>query len=386
MLPDVLILLQNGQLGNLVQFAEGVAGLIGTGVAGAGDGAIGIGDPRVIFSLTDAENIGITAADNPAAHRQIQEFYDEAGEGAELYIMLVPDTMNQTTMMDNTNANGVKKLLNYAKGRIRIVGSFFAPPGSYVPVVAAGMDGDVYTAIIKAQLTANEYAAIQAPVRCVLEGRAFTGDAALLTDLRTMSQNRVAVTVGSSKNDGSASVGLLLGRMARIPVQRKPSRFKDGALPISEAYVGANEVDTFSQLGLMHDKGYIVLRTFPTATGYRFNGDAVCAPKTDDYNGLARGRVIDKAHIIAYGTYIQELDDETTETPAGELDPGLVKYLESRISEQIDELMTAKKEISRARASIDPKQNVKLTEELIVVLDLTPVGYNSTIKVKLGFR
>lgn len=389
-LPDVLVLIQNGQLGALVQFAEGVAGMIGTGVAGTGGtNPIGIGDPRVIYSVSDAESIGITATANPFAYRQVKEFYDEAGVGSELYIMLVPDTMTQTQMYDNTNANGVKKLLAYAQGKIRIVGSFFAPPVSYVPVVTAGLDGDVYTAITKAQVTALAQANAVAPLRCVIEGRKFTGDAALLTDLRTMSNNRVAVAVGSTLNDGSASIGLLLGRVARIPVQRKVSRFKDGALPIDAAYVGSTAVDgsieVNGKLGMMHDKGYIVLRTFPTATGYRFNGDPVCAPITDDYNGIARGRVIDKAHIIAYATYLQELDDETLETATGTLDPGLVKYLESKITVQIDGLMTANKQISSCAASIDPNQNVKLTSELEVVLNLTPVGYNGIIKVKLGF-
>ncbi|MCS6935929.1 MAG: DUF2586 family protein, partial [Chitinophagales bacterium] len=192
-LPNVNILLQNGQLGGLVQFAEGVCGIIGTGSAVSGK--IGVGDPRQVFNLQDAIDLGITLSDNPKMYRQVKEFYDEAGRNSELYIMLVPNTMSQTDMMDATNANGAVKLLNYAQGRIRMLGSCFVPPSGYTLNTSHGLDEDVFTAITKAQALAEGYAANHTPLRVLIEGRAFTGTAADLTDLHTLSHNRVAVTV-----------------------------------------------------------------------------------------------------------------------------------------------------------------------------------------------
>lgn len=381
--PNVSILLQNGQLGGLIQFAEGVAGLIGTGAAVANK--IGIGDPRVVFSLKDAEDIGITVADNPKAHRQVKEFYDEAGQGAELYIMIVPDTMEQTEMLDVTNANGAVKLLNFTQGRIRLLGSYFAPPSGYTLTTTNGLDADVFTAITKAQALGNSYAAAHTPIRTIIEGRAYTGNAANLTSLRTLTANRVGVMVAGSLNDGSASVGLILGRFAKVPVQRKPSRVKDGAVNVLTAFVGSAKVEAHSGLELMHDKGYMVLRTFAGKTGYFFSGDPTAAPTTDDYSQLARGRVIDKAAVLAYLTYLEELDDEIVISADGKLDAAVCAYLEAKIENQINETMTAAAEISSVKASINPNQNILSNNKLQVALNVTPVGYSSNIEVLLGF-
>jgi hypothetical protein len=383
-LPNVSIILQNGQLGGLIQFAEGVAALVGTGSAVSGK--IGVGDPRVVFSLQEAEDLGITVADNPKAYRQVKEFYDEAGSGAELYIMLVPDTMEQTEIMDVTNTSGAVKLLNYAQGRVRMLGSFFAPPVGYTLVDTAGLDADVFTAITKAQALGNAYALNNTPVRCIVEGRGYSGVAANLTNLRSLTANRVGVMAAGTLNDKSASVGLILGRFAKNPVQRKPSRVKDGAVNVLTAFVGTAKVEAHSGIGVMHDKGYMVLRTFNGKTGYYFSGDPTAAATTDDYCQFARGRVIDKAHVIAYLTYLEELDDEIAVNADGTLELGALRFLEKKIENQIAESMVAAGEISSVTCTIAPNQNIIANNKLSVVLAITPVGYASNIEVKLGFQ
>lgn len=385
-LPDVRIILANGQLGGLIAFAEGVVLLVGHGVSVV-DG-IQLGQPVVVFNLQEAEDLGIDVANNPTAHRQVKEFYDEAGLGRELYLMLVPNTMLQSEMVDFNEANGlgVKTALTFAQGRVRMWGTF-CDPVSVVPssTNTSGIDDDVITAVTAAQLLGNNFASIQAPVRGVLEGRDFQNNAATLQDAKQLGSNRVAIIIGSSKDDRTASVGMYLGRKARVPAQRKASRVKDGRLLNTEAYVGTADAGTFGGLGLMHDKGYIVMRKFPTSAGYFFSGDPMCVANTDDYNLFARGRVIDKAHIIAYGTYVQELDDEILIDASGKIEAGVVATLESKIDNQINSLMTANREISGCSASIDPNQDVVTTNKTVVVLKLRPVGYNSDIEVQLGF-
>lgn len=384
MLPDVKIQIENGRLGGIAALADGVCGFICTGSTVSEK--IEAGVPQLVFSLADAEDIGITKEDNEFAHRQVKEFYSTAGDGAELYVMLVPNTKTQTDMMDITDAAGAIKLLEYASGRIRLLFSAFDPDGGYDPQTTNGLDADVFTAIVKAQALAESFASAQAPVRIILEGRAYSGVAANLTDLHEMTNNRVAVVVGSTQDDGTASVGLFAGRCASVPVQRKASRVKDGALPITAGYVGDKDVDKYSGLGLMHDKGYIVLRTFTGLSGYFFSDDVMATSLTDDFAFLARGRVIDKAAIIAYRTYVEELHDEIPVDENGRLSIGVIKYLEAKISNQINQIMTANREISSLEVFIDPEQNVLSTNQTEVVLDVTPVGYNSAITVKLGFN
>lgn len=383
-LPNVRVLIQNGQLGGLLQFAEGITGIIGTGTAVSSK--IQIGDPRTVFNLQDAIAIGITVADNPYMYRQVSEFYSISGNiGQELNIMIVADTMAQSDMVDNTNVNGAVKLLNFATGRIRLLITYFKAPGGYTLVTTNGIDDDVYDAITNAQVLAEAYAANITPLRVLLEGREFTGTTSALTDLNTLTKNRSAVLIGGTLNDKSCSTGLAMGMAASLPVQRKISRVQNGSLPINAAYVGTALVDTFSGIGAIHDKGFITIRKFPTQGGYFFSSDHMAAGATDDYYLLARGRVIDKAQVLTYGVYVQEVDNDVILIAGGKLDPGVIAYLQNKIEEEIKDSMVAKGECSDVIAFIDPNQDIITNNELNLSVTLLGVGYLGNITVNLGF-
>lgn len=383
MLPNVRILIQNGALGSVAAFADGVAAFITTGVAVTDK--IQIGDPRNIFSLEEAEAIGITLDDNPTMYKVLKQFYKKAGTGAECYIMIVADTMEQAEMLDNTNANGATKLLNFASGRIRLLGTSFLPPVGYTLDTTNGIDADCYTALTNGLVLAKAYADAQMPIAICIEGRAFTGTGSSLTDLTTLTNDYCCIVIGDEVSGASSCVGLVIGAAAAVPVQRKISRVKNGALPISSAYIGTNIVDTFAGVGLIHDKGFITIRKFPTLGGYYFSSDPMAAGSSSDFNKLSRRRVINKASIIAYSTYVEEIGDEVLIKENGTLDDGVVKYLEAKIENQINLLMTASREISSVTAYINPAQNVLSTNKTKVVLKIVPVGYNESIDVELGF-
>ncbi|SFO33008.1 hypothetical protein SAMN05428949_4972 [Chitinophaga sp. YR627] len=381
-LPKVAITLGNGNLGASAATDDGVAGLVLTGVATAG---LPLGTPKVIFSLSEAQDLGILATgSNASAHRHIREFYDIAGEGAELYIMTVADTVTLTQMADLTNATGAAKLLDAAQGRIRLLGLTRTPAGSYIPGLTDGLDKDSLDAISKAQQLALAYAAQYKPVRVLIEGRKLdTTNLATLKDLRTYTANHAGIVIGSTTNDGSASVGLVLGRAASIPVQRNLGRVKDGALPILSAYVNTAKAEDLTSGDLLHDKGYIFLRTFVGRSGYYLNDDPMCAPVTDDYSQLALGRVIDKATIVAYQTYVEELNDEITIDESGKISVPVIKYLQNKIESAVNLAMVD--EISSFSAYIDASQNVLSTGKLTVKAAIVPMGYTKTIEVLLGF-
>jgi hypothetical protein len=381
-LPKVAITLGNGNLGANVATEDGVAGLVLTGVATAG---LPLGTPKVIFSLNEAQDLGILATgSNASAHRHIREFYDMAGEGAELYIMTVADTVTLTQQADLTNATGATKLLDAAQGRIRLLGLTRTPAASYIPGLTDGLDKDSLDAITKAQQLALAYGAQYKPVRVLIEGRKLdTANLATLKDLRTYTANHAGVVIGSTTNDGSASVGLVLGRAASIPVQRNIGRVKDGALPILSAYVNTAKSEDLTSGDLLHDKGYIFLRTFVGRSGYYLNDDPMCAPVTDDYSQLALGRVIDKATMVAYQTYVEELNDEITIDESGKISVPVIKYLQNKIESAVNLAMVD--EISSFSAYIDADQNVLSTGKLTVKAAIVPMGYTKTIEVLLGF-
>ncbi|WPV66590.1 DUF2586 family protein [Chitinophaga sp. LS1] len=380
-LPKVAITLGNGNLGRTVVTDDGVAGLILTGLE---NGLISLNQPKVIYSLSDAENLGIKDTNlNFDAYARIKEFYDLAGEGAELYIMLVGDGVNQATIVDPTNAEGAVKLLNAAQGRIRLLGVCFTPSDIYLPLMKDGLDAGTIDAVPKAQQLAETYAAQFKPVRILLEGvNADIEHPETLKNLRTFSDNRVGIVIGSARTNG-ASVGLVLGRAAAVPVQRNLGRVKDGALPITGAYIAGKKIEDITGVDALHDKGYIFFRTFVGRSGYYINDDPMCAPTTDDYSQLASGRVVDKAITLCYQTYVEELNDEVAIDADGKLSVPVIKYLQSRIETAVNTSMAD--EISSFSAYVDANQNVLSTGKITVKAAIVPVGYTKTIEILLGF-
>jgi hypothetical protein len=234
---------------------------------------------------------------------------------------------------------------------------------------------------------ANDFFTQQKPFRALIGGTSFNGTATALTNFgSTGTNNRVSMLVGDTVTGPGAALGLLMGRIASIPVQRKVSRVKTGALSNTTAYIATTKAEQYTDAGSMHDKGYITFRTFPNKSGYYFTGDPTAVATTDDYALLCRGRVIDKAQTIAYATFVDEVDDEVPVNTDGTLSPGYTKYLEQKILNQINLIMTANREISSAACFIDPAQNVISTNKVNVVLKITPVGYASDIEVQLGFN
>jgi len=120
--------------------------------------------------------------------------------------------------------------------------------------------------------------------------------------------------------------------------------------------------------------------------GYYLRSDATCTSPADDYHAIARGRIVDKAHILAYTTFMQVVDDEVPINDDGTLDAGFCKWLSQQIINQLDNNMTVHNEISQAMCTIDPAQQLLSTNKLLVSLRLTPVGYATDIQVNLGFH
>ncbi len=388
---SVNITLANGQLGGRIQTHDGIMGLVLTGFSETG-GYI-IGTPILVTSMTDVAHAGITVGNNPFAIKQLKEFYAQAGAGAQLYLMLTSTSITLNQMADINNANGAKKLLDYAAGKIKVLGLLsddanIASHGGTI-TISNGLNHDVYTGASNMQVMADSYFNAEKPFRAIIGGSSYTGVAADLTDETSgTTNNRTAILIGDSVSGASACVGLLLGLISSIPVQRKISRVRTGALTNTAAYVGTTTISAAGAgaLGVIAEKGFITFTTYPNVSGFYFTGDPMLTATTDDYSMLARGRVIDKAHILAYTTFVQEVDDEVPVNSDGTLDAGFCKWLSRQIINQINNTMTANKEISAVDCFIDPAQNILSTSQLNVVLKITPVGYASDIEISLGFE
>jgi hypothetical protein len=389
-LPGVKINVLNGQLGRTPGSADGVAGLIGSGVAAAG---IALGEAKQIFGTEDAKALGLNeeydTTNSTNLYRHIKDFYKEAGEGAELWVMIVSATTTMADMVDSVG-NFAPVLLNAADGRIRLLGVTRKPDGLYAPTYTSGMDDDAEAAMLGGHSLAEAFAAEYKPVRVMVEGRDFQGVVANLKDLRQGTQNRAGVVLaGLDANSKAAAVGLVLGRMAAVPVQRNIGRVKDGDLGLVNAYLSDGQrIESYSlgAWGAIHDKGYIFARKYQGRSGYYFNDDPAATVITDDYSSLARGRVIDKALLLAYTTYVNEiLDDIEINPDNGQMNPAVVKSYQAMIENVLNLEMVNAGEASGVSVSIDPTQNVLSTDKVMISLAIVPKGYSKEIVVDLGF-
>ena len=381
------ITLANGQLGGTLQTNDGVVGMVLTGVA---EGAYNLNTPILITALSDLAINGITQDGNAFAYTQVKEFYDEAGTGAQLYFMLVGSDMRIEAIADSTNSMGAIQLLNFAAGKIKVLGVMTNDVLCYTltaPIVTAGINNDVIAASINMGVLADQFFAAEKPFRAIIGGTTYSGSAAVLPDATAgTTNNRTAILIGDTHTGPGACLGICLGRISSIPVQRKISRVRSGALTNASAFVAGLPIEEITDLNVIAQKGFITFKTYPNVSGYFFSGDDTQSAITDDYHFLSRGRVIDKAHILAYATFVQEVDDEIPVNSDGTLDAGFCKWLSQQIVNQVNNTMLAGKEISGVSCFIDPAQNILSTNQLNVVLKITPVGYASDIEIQLGFN
>ena len=380
-LGEVNIAIENGALNNAPLSEEGISGMVLTGTAIAGK--LNLGESTTFYSLADAKAKGITELSNLFAYRQIKAFYDMAGDGAELWLMLVDSVVKQSQMVNGSNAY-LKKLKDDSKGRIRLAA--VSQEITTAPVANEGVIADAVDAIAPAQALVDSYAVNHEHLHVILDGANFNGEPADLDDITTQERNRVSVLTSNTNNSRNADVGLLLGRLASDPVQRMPSRVKTGRVSDTAYFgLGHSAESMKSAYKAIAKKGYIFLRAYTGKAGYYFSDASTCAPVTDDYNQIPRGRVMDKAVRLAYSTYVDEIHDEIEPDDNGGISPIVVKAWERKIEKVLEESMRDQGEISKVDVFIDSNQDILGTDTIQIVLKIQPKGYASIIEIKIGF-
>lgn len=390
MLPRVKILFENGALGSVAPSADGVCGLIVPATAGGG---FQLGQPYVFRKYSDLVDTGANETSCAVLYKEVREFYAEAGDGAELWVTGAPEA---TSIADWTAVSGsyAPALIRASEGRIRTLGLFHT---------AGCADTAAITAALLAMQTLAVWAttALYAPVTVIAglpPAKAGSGswDPVSLPALTGYAYNRVGVIFGDTVAGAGApgaAVGLLLGRIARIPVQRHIGRVRDLALNTPAAYVGAVKAEN-ADVETLNDKGYITFRTFVGKAGYFFSDDSLATAVADDYRSVARRRTVDKAYRIAYATLLEFLNEEIPVTDSGNLVPAMVKSWSAEVETAIVNGMTAEGNLGAdpddaadkgVKCFIDYEQNVVATGKVEISLKVKPFGYAKYIDVKLGF-
>jgi len=383
----------NGALGGTLQTNDGIMGFVLTGNTGD---AYALGTPILVTSLAALRTGGnaITATNNYFAYRQVSDFFNNAGSGAQLYLMLVPDSMTVADMADHTNSNGYIKLWNYAAGQCK--GIMVMSDDTEVTVTTVtGVNADCYTALTRLHAGAVAAAAADKPFFGIVGGTSYSNVIGDVTNMASgTSDNYVSLLVGDIEgptgySGGTAAcLGFVAGMLAKLPVQRKISRTANGPLSgVSEAYVGTDTVEAAGgDIAALANKGIITIQTYPNVSGYFFTGDPTCTVTSDDYNCIAHRRVINKAFALAYAFGVQLIDDEVPTVAGGTIDPGYAKWLQQQFINQIKNNMVSAGECSGVNCFVDPNQNILSNNTVNVVLQVLPVGYSTYINIMLGFE
>lgn len=392
-LPYVRINFANGAIGGSAAMDDGCTGLICTAVAVSG--SFKLATNYLITSLKELEALGIDASStgaNANVYKCVKEFYDEAPKGTKLYLRGV----SSNNYADLVKPESALPLLEYAAGDIRTLMVKGTDAANYTPTATHGIDANVETAINNAQTLAEGAAEdLKAPILVLLEGRHYTGVPANLPDLTQLTKNRVAVVIGDTVTDSKgAAVGLLAGRIARIPVQRSIARVKDGAMNAAEMFIKDSVAESGSP-DLIHGKGFICPRTFVGKGGYYWSDDSLATGPTDDYCLIPRRRTIDKAYRIAYLAMLEQVSDEIALTADGKIAPAICKNMETVMESAIINQMTSVGNLGNdpqdpndtgVVAYVDPDQNIVATSRLNASLRVRPYGYSKYIEVDLGFQ
>lgn len=394
MLPGSAITFENGNLGIVATNPDGICGIIAS--ATAVSTTFELNKHYVVYSLKEAENLGISPAiANYELHKTIKEFYDEAGNGTELWIYGVAKTRTLDQLIEDSRA-----LIVASNSRLRFIVTKYAPEVPEVDTENGLREGFMAT-LAAAQAIANEFTVEQInPIVFIIEGYNFTGVAQDLVGFSQATYNRVAVMIGDTENrtgaTGSkgAAVGVLAGRIASNRVHVSAGRVLSGALKPLKFFIVDTPVHEYN-VASIHDKGFITLRTHVGKTGYYIALDQLACSVDDDYNFLPNRRVIDKAYVLASGVISEKILDDLNLTGTGTLMPADAKAIEQEIERVIAQEMTANQELSAditikndkgVVAAIDLNEKVGTTRKIKGQIKVKPKGYAFWLEFSIGFN
>lgn len=397
MKPKISIGFNNGVIGAVTPLDAGCFGFIASAVAVVG--GFQLNTPYQLKSMKDVADLKLTdSIDNHRLYKAISEFYDEAGNGSELWIY----GMAKTTKVSEwfTPVSGVapvENLLNAAQGKIR--GIFTINDSSVAPVTTSGMDADVLIAAGKAQTLFENYTAAKyAPFFTILEGYAFTGDKVTIPDLKTNQYNSVGVLIGDTETrtgttaSKGAAVGVLAGRLAAYPVRVNPGKVRNGALNAQKLFVVDAAVENYDTEAL-YDKGYITFTTHQSRSGYYVMDASMACEVDDDYHYLTHRRTINEAFRFSYDALLDFLLDEVPANNDGTIQAVYAKTVESAVERKISTSMgndlskdQEDPKDSGVKCFVDRSQNIVTTSRMEVAVSVKPFGTNRWIDVLLGFE
>lgn len=399
---------------SVVGSADAISGLVAQAVAVATK--CELGKVYTLYQPEDAENIGIDAAydstNKLVVYRHITEFYRMRGKGVKLYLMLAPQNLAFTALVEDAGNLYAKKMIIEAKGEIRQLAFAFNPESAYVPSYVDGLDNEIFLSIAKAQaLHVWTYETFR-PCSILLEGRD-VNDIAALPDLRAidnLSATKVSICIGQdyayaetldAENQKFADVGTLLGTVAKCDVAQNIGDHTNMNITdaVKSAFLACGisshvTIESLeSQWATIGGKGFIFPIYETGYAGHYWNDDHVCAPVVIDAEGVMNehsillGRTSDKAVRLLRAALLPKVKTkQPVDTATGKLPIGVIKYFESLGDDEFERMKT-KEEISGGKTFVDPNSDlITPPKTLNVSFTIVPYGTIGEIRGVLNIK
>jgi hypothetical protein len=392
-LPGVKIGFSNGKLGLVATNPDGVCLLVSSASATSG---FLLNKTYIIYSLADAVALGIiNSISNYELYKTIKEFYDEAGEGTELWIYGVAKTRTLDQLVADSEA-----ALIASNRRVRFVVLKYAPSTAET-ATTAGIRTGFSATLQSAQALADTYTINKIhPVIYIIEGYNYTGVAQDLVGFDTSAYNRVAVMIGDTETrtgttaSKGAAVGVLAGRLAQNQVHVNIGRVKDGALKPLQMYILDTPAEQVN-VAAIYSKGFISVRSHVGKSGFYFTDDNLACSPSDDYHFISRRRVIDKAFVLANTALTNYVLDDFNLLESGKLSIIDARTIEAEVERVISQEMGAKGELSvdvtvandtGVKVKIDTTNNVASTGTIQGKVSVRPKGYGRYFEFTIGYN
>lgn len=380
-------------------------------------GASADGDIFEIFSVNDAESLGVTEYDASAGatnyefgipHLHISEFF-RVNPGASLYVAFA-DCTSDWDIIDQ-----VQRL---AQGKVRQMGVWtrqkLFDPG------ATTLDPYVLRLVSDMNDKANGLAAINQPISILLSANVTSIDSAgettsltLLPDILA-SHDRVTVLLGQGNSDlvkaiqldddshaNVGCVGSTLGLVARASVNNSiawVAQFNCAGGPMDTIAFGFGDISitdgaltntypiesiTQAQLDGIEAKGYVFPVKYTGLAGTYMSSSRTAS--SGDYRTIERNRVIDKSRRNLRTVLLPFLNSDVAIAPStGQISAAQIKVYKVAC-ENVLQAMQDAGEISGFQVRIDPAQNILINDTLMITYIIVPKGIAKNIEVTEGF-
>ena len=350
----------------------------------------GANNYQVIFSLQDAEDLGIVYApsnDNlelDTLRYALDRIFD-ANAKAEIHL-LVANTTNLETAVDE-----LITLQNKAQGEIRQ--ALILSPGADFKTSQA-------TAL---QASCDTLEALHKPLSVIYSPNFVGVLEAEIGDLRALDAKNVSVVFGMDGNGKGNELslaynksftcgGTVLGTTSAAKVNEnigwvgafnasKNSTNEFDVIKLADgrsyAAVRASEIDA------LNVKGYIFLIKHIGISGSYFNDSHTCISASDDFAFIENNRTLDKGVRNTRTFLLPKLNSPLFVNEDGTLTEDTIAGFKNDAERALEEMLR-NTEVSAFGVKIDPLQNVLATSKLSITIEIIPVGVGRNIVVNIG--